>query len=213
MAQNFRDSSPSTNPTDCSVRLVDKTELVSQLPAWREFVCRQDRLSLNHDPAWLLALAAGRQHVPFCIEARNGQQVTGLLPLALVEGPLFGRFLVGLPFLNSGGVCCSDDETALRLVDRAVCLADELKVHFLELRHERSIAHPALRQLVTDKAHMRLPLPRQAELLWRQRTSKVRNQIRKAERLAFRAAWGGEELLPEFHAVYSRADARLGNTG
>lgn len=194
-----------------AVRLMGQADFPPRISPWREFVRQQGQHSVNHDPTWLLALAQGRRHQTCCLEARAGDQLTGLLPLALVEGPLFGRFLVSLPWLSSGGVCCLDEQTGSALVDRAVRLADELQVQFLELRHERPVAHPALRQIVTDKVHMRLELPQSEADLWQQLSRKVRHQIRKADRLGFREIWGGVELLDEFYAVFSRRMRELGS--
>ena len=72
---------------------------------------------------------------------------------------LFGRFLVSLPYLNYGGVLADDEAVAGRLLDRAVDLADQLHVRYLELRHESPAAHPALSEGATGKVNMRRPLP------------------------------------------------------
>ena len=57
---------------------------------------------------------------------------------------------------------------------------------------------------------MRLPLPQTAGLLWDGFPAKVRNQIRKGQKHDLKAAWGGEELLPEFYAVFSHNMRDLG---
>ncbi len=101
-------------------------------------------LALSRHPGWLLALQHGLKHVPYCLEAREGEKTRGLLPLAYVRSLLFGRFLVSLPYLNTGGVLTHDPAVGTLLIDRAVQLADELKVRYLELRHEQPIDHPAL---------------------------------------------------------------------
>src|SRR5262249_28791902 len=46
-------------------------------------------------------------------------------------------------------------------------------------------------------------LPAAAEELWRGLPAKVRNQVRKAQKCGLTVAWGGDELLPEFYAVFS----------
>jgi FemAB-related protein (PEP-CTERM system-associated) len=193
-----------------SLSVVARDGLSAHLPAWREFARRHGPFSLNRDPTWLLVLAQGREHKPYCIQALRGDQVSGILPLSLVSSRLFGRFLVGLPHVSSGGVDCDDEATATALVDRAMALADELDVDFLELRHERPLAHPGLQRLITDKAHMRLDLPLDSKQLWRQLGGKIRNQLRKAQQFGFRDVWGGVELLDEFYGVYSRRMRDLG---
>lgn len=127
-----------------------------------------------------------------------------------VRSRLFGRFLVSLPYISSAGVIAEEPDAATALLDRAVRLADQLDVRYLELRHERAYPHPALGFQLTSKVHSRLDLPESAGELWRQFKPKVRNQIRKAQRHAFEVAWGGEELLRDFYAVFGRRMRDLG---
>jgi FemAB-related protein (PEP-CTERM system-associated) len=157
--------------------------------------------SLRHE--WLTILREGLGHEPFCIELRDGSTTRGLLPLAFLKTRLFGKFLVGMPYLNVGGVIAEDDADAARLIDAAVQLADQLDVRYLELRHERRRPHAALNYESTQKVHMRLELPGDQDDLWRRFKPKVRNQIRKAEQHGLDVAWGGAELLDEFYRVFA----------
>jgi FemAB-related protein (PEP-CTERM system-associated) len=138
------------------------------------------------------------------VEAREGDRTCGFLPLAYLSSLLFGRFLVSLPYLNCAGVSADDPAVGCRLIDRAVALADELGVRYLELRHEGPAEHAALTECMTRKVHMRLGLPATAEELWGRLSAKVRNQVRKGQKSGLEVAWGGAELLPEFYAVFSR---------
>jgi FemAB-related protein (PEP-CTERM system-associated) len=141
----------------------------------------------------------------------EGGKTVGLLPLAYVHSLLFGRFLVSLPYLNYGGVIADDEPTARLLIDRAVALADQLRVRFLELRHVKPVEHPALcRRPGAPKVHMRLPLPDTVAELWDGLSSKVRNQVRKGQKSGLTVGWGGEDLLPEFYDVFSENMRDLG---
>ena len=75
----------------------------------------------------------------YAVEAVAGGQTVGLLPLAHVNSLLFGRFLVSLPYLNTNGVVAASPDVQAQLVGRAVVLAEELNVRYLELRHERVV--------------------------------------------------------------------------
>ena len=97
--------------------------LVEQLPRLEVYAARGERVPLSRHPAWLVVLQRGLGQVPYCLEAVEEGQTRGILPLAYVRSLLFGRFLVGLPYLNSGGVLADDDGAARRLIDRAVELA------------------------------------------------------------------------------------------
>jgi FemAB-related protein (PEP-CTERM system-associated) len=185
------------------------TALADAAARWASYIQRTQR-SPSRDPGWLAVLAKGLKHQAYCIEALAGEQLVGLLPLCYVRSLLFGRFLVSLPYLNSGGAVADDEEIARALVDRAVELADRLKVRHLELRHERPLEHPALTQTLTTKVQMRLPLPESSDQLWADFDAKVRNQIRKGEKAGLSVFWGGLDLLDEFYGVFARNMRDLG---
>ncbi len=162
------------------------------------------------NPAWLLVFAKAFQHRVFLLEAVRDGRIVGTLPLSLIRSVLFGRYLVSLPYVNTSGVCAQSAAAAAALVGRAVALAEELDVRYLELRHERELEHSALTHKFTDKVHMRLPLPGTVDGLWDQLKSKVRNQIRKGRSQGFTVHWGGLPLVREFHAVFSHNMRDLG---
>jgi FemAB-related protein (PEP-CTERM system-associated) len=165
---------------------------------WNEFSC------------WLRALADGLGHKVHCLEAVADGRICGLLPLAHVSSPLFGQFLVSLPYVNTAGVVADQAEVGHRLIDRAVELADALDVRYLELRHEEPWEHPALNQQLTTKVHMRLPLPGSPDELRKQLKSKVRNQVVNAEKKELSVRWGRHQLLDDFYRVFSHNMRDLG---
>jgi FemAB-related protein (PEP-CTERM system-associated) len=193
-----------------TIQLHRSQDLAEQLPRLESYVARRMPMPLSRHPAWLSVLERGLGHSPYCLEAREGDVTRGVLTLAGLRSLLFGRFLVGLPYLNSGGVVADDEGVSRQLIGRAVGLADELRVRHLELRHEQPVEHPALGERLTTKVHMRLALPATVDELWKGLPSKVRNQVRAGQKHDLTVAWGGFDLLPEFHAVFSRNMRDLG---
>ncbi|HEX7008737.1 MAG TPA: FemAB family XrtA/PEP-CTERM system-associated protein [Phycisphaeraceae bacterium] len=172
-------------------------EFIAHLPADRG-ACAE------HDPRWLIVLRQSLRHQPLLVVARGSSSgpVRGCLPLALVQSRLFGRFLVSLPYLNRAGVAAEDDAAAQAILERAVELAHQHRVRYLELRHhEYLLTHPALAHQRADKVRMVLELPSDAETLWRGFDAKVRNQVRKGEKAGLTIRWGGVELLDAFYHV------------
>ena len=184
----------------------------TDLDRWAQYTAEFGALPLSRHPVWLTVLHRGLGHMPFCLEAMAGGQTRGLLPLAYLRSLLFGRFLVGLPYVNYGGVLADSPEVARQLVSRAVRLADELDVRYLELRGEPAdlVEHAALVPQMGNKVHMRLPLPGHADELWRRLDAKVRNQVRKGEKSGLTIAWGAGERLADFYAVFSHNMRNLG---
>jgi len=181
-----------------------------RLPLWQDLAARVDTPAWHADPRCLAAICDGLRHRAYMVEASRGDRVVGCLPLALVESLLFGRFLVSLPYVNSGGVLAEEPGCGPALIDEAVRLADELDVRYLELRHETARTHSSLTRHLNCKVHMRLELPDTPAELWESFQPKVRNQIRKGQKQGFTVYWGGEELLGEFYAVFSRNMRDLG---
>lgn len=181
-----------------------------QSARWEELCVRNGELSPSRRIEWLAVLQDGLDQRPVLLEASDGEETHGMLPLEFLESRLFGRFLVGLPYLNVGGVLSADEKTASQLIDAAVKLADELDVKYLELRHEQRHEHRAFNHELTEKVHMRLPLPASPDELWMSIGPKVRNQVRKAEKEEVTTHWGGAELLREFYDVYSHNMRDLG---
>jgi FemAB-related protein (PEP-CTERM system-associated) len=194
----------------CRIRTLDGRDLERHLPHLESYVARAAHAPLSRHPAWPLVLERGLRHIPFCLEAVEGETIRGLLPLACVHSLLFGRFLVSLPYLDYGGVMADNDPIKTMLIDRAVELAEQLDVRHLELRHEQVADHPALADRMSEKVHMRLALPTTGEELWSRLSAKVRNQVRKGRENGLAVAWGGAELLPEFYDVFSHNMRDLG---
>ena len=175
-----------------------------------------DYSSLKPSWAWWDALVSGLGHRPYYLDGIDSQRKAFVcLPLMLVKSSLFGRFLVSLPYLNSGGVCVrgAEDliqELARSLIDRAVGLADELDVKHLELRHETRFEHPLFNHERTDKVHMRLALPSSPDELMASFKSKLRSQVKKSGENSFETRFGGQELLSDFYNVFAHNMRDLG---
>jgi FemAB-related protein (PEP-CTERM system-associated) len=192
------------------IRVVSGAVALAAVGKWSEFCRTLPPEPIGADPRWLKVLAEGMGHVPYAIEAHMEGELRGLLPLALVRGPLFGRFLVSLPFVSSCGPLTADVSLAEPLVARAVSLADELRVKHLELRLAKPIVNRAFDPPAASKVLMRRPLPGSADALWKDLDSKVRNQVRKGEKQSFEICWGRGEQVESFYRVFSRNMRDLG---
>jgi FemAB-related protein (PEP-CTERM system-associated) len=193
-----------------TVRTYTRGNLADRLPALTAYVAAGQRVPLSRHPGWLSVLERGLGHTPIALEATREERIVGVLPLAYVRSLLFGRFLVSLPYLNYGGAVADDDRVVSALTDRAVELAVELRVRYLELRHEWAVDHFALSHRRADKMHVRLDLPATAGALWDELDAKVRNQVRKGQKSGLAVQWGGAELLDDFYSVFSHNMRDLG---
>ena len=158
----------------------------------------------GHDRNWLTAISLGLKQKPIVLTHRTaGGEQDGILPLALVESWLFGKFLVSLPYINTGGVWATNETAAAALVSAACDLADELDVRYLELRHEIPVDHERLTESRSDKVHMRLGLPTTELELDKTFKSKLRSQLKKTQEHGLQLEWGGHEYLSRFYQVFA----------
>jgi FemAB-related protein (PEP-CTERM system-associated) len=144
------------------------------------------------------------------VTARDGlgQQI-GALPLVEQSSALFGRFLSSLPFLTYGGILANDEMVAARLAQCAIEHARQRRAGHLELRQTAQIPGVHLAQRL-DKASMVLQLPDSVAALNKQLGSKLRSQIRRADREDIEIVRGAQELIGEFYSVFAPAMHELG---
>ncbi|QDU32249.1 FemAB family protein [Poriferisphaera corsica] len=170
-------------------------------------------VAIEHDVRWLRILRDGLGHRVMAIIARDrNDQIHGYLPLALTRSPLFGRFLVSLPYLNRAGIIADSTEIAHAIIQKAAEAAQWVNAQYLELRHldqqlpsfSTSKSSP-INQIKSDKVLMQLDLTsiQDNDALWQHYSAKVRNQIRKAEKHPLSIQWGSSHLLDAFYGIFA----------
>lgn len=175
---------------------------------WDAFVDAHPEATAYHGWRWKQVFERAFGHETVYLAALDGDDVRGVLPLALFSSRLFGRFAVSVPFLNYGGLLASHAAAADALVERATDIARERRLSHVELRHlSRQCPGLHARQ---HKVRMLLNLPATEKLAWDALDRKVRNQVRKAEKAGLTAREGGVELLDAFYDVFSRNMRDLG---
>jgi serine/alanine adding enzyme len=182
---------------------------VSQQPAadWDTYLASKPGASIYLRTGWSLLTREVFRHPVFFIEARKSDgKLCGVLPLVQQRGVL-GNFATSMAFFNYGGAA-GDDAAVVMLMERARELARELGCSYLELR-DVCIRAPGW-DVRTDKASMILELPPTADALGKQLGSKLRSQIKRADREQVAVRRGGMELLPSFYQVFARTMRDLG---
>lgn len=183
---------------------------VSPAPSadWDAFARAQSEASVYFDSGWTLLAKEVFGHRVYFIEARDGAGVLqGILPLVQQRG-LLGNFATSIPFFNYGGALAADDTTALALMERARQLAEELGCAYLELRDVQT--RPGEWRVRTDKVSMILQLPATVDALGKSLGSKLRSQVKRAEREVITVRVGGAELVDAFYTVFAQNMRDLG---
>ena len=115
---------------------------------------------------------------------------------------------MSLPFVNYGGLTAESHEVRLRLEESIIEQARAVNAEHVELRHEE-VMNTSL--VCTErKVSMRLSLPNSYEKLLQGFPSKLRSQVRRAQKEGMTVRVGGHDCLDEFYAVFSRCMRDLG---
>jgi len=175
---------------------------------WDAYVASRPGASGYLRAGWSLLARDVFRHRAFFLHARDSAGLLrGVLPFVQQRG-LLGNFATSIPFFNYGGVLASDDEAAGALMAQARELVSGLGCAYLELRDVESRASDW--QVRTDKASMLLELPGSREELAKKLGSKLRSQVKRAEREPVIVRQGGAELLGDFYDVFARNMRDLG---
>jgi FemAB-related protein (PEP-CTERM system-associated) len=174
---------------------------------WDAYVSSRPGASIYLHKDWSLLARDVFGHQAYFLHAHESGRLRGVLPVVQQRG-LLGNFATSVPFFNYGGVLADDETVAAALMVRARELARERGCAYLEMRDV--VPRSGDWQVRTDKVSMLLDLPATDELLGKQLGSKLRSQIKRAEREAATVRRGGIELLPAFYDVFSRNMRDLG---
>lgn len=174
-----------------------------------DYVREKNITNLYHDRRWgkIIENCFGHKYNILYSENSEGR-VDGILPLVHMKSWSFGNFIVSMPFFNYGGVCAEDESTQNLLIEEAIRIAKDLKVHHIEFRQEKSLNNGFPEK--TSKVSMRLDLPGSSDDLWKSFPSKLRSQIKVPQKAGMTARIGGIDELKSFYDVFSDNMRHLG---
>lgn len=181
---------------------------------WNEYILSHPDSSPYHLWAWKESVEQAYGHKAFYFLAEDSGQVVGAFPLFNLRIPLLLNELVALPFCDVGNCLADSIQVQNELVGQAKTLANEIKCQKTSLRgslKEPDIPDPNVHVEKTGKVRMLFPLPDSSEILLASFKSKLRSQIRKAEKNGVQFRWAGSDGVDPFYAVYCQNMRDLGS--
>lgn len=163
------------------------------------FIEEQAPGTFSYTQTWLNIVPQlyGYKIIPLIATNKAGN-VSGFLPLCLMQSPLTGRRLVSLPFSDLCPFLAEDEASANMLIDQAVELARQQKVKYLELRTGINEVLAKRLDLVEGNLYVRwlMPLSANPDSVWAGLRKPVQHQIKKSQKLGVqvRAAQHREEV-------------------
>jgi FemAB-related protein (PEP-CTERM system-associated) len=196
--------------------LIVRLKTAADDAAWDDFVHTHPDATVYHLSAWQEIIRRTYRHQPLYLMAvRNGDRrrpvITGIMPLFMLNSPLFGKSLVSIPFFDQAGGLYTDPRACEVLLKTACRCAEQMNIKAIELRQ---IGKPLLEKMrsscspqwswstKTDKVSLQLSLPETSDQLMKSFKSKLRSQIKNPMKKGLEARVGGKELLSAFYQVF-----------
>jgi FemAB-related protein (PEP-CTERM system-associated) len=175
---------------------------------WDAFVRSCDGWTHFHLHDWRVVMGDVLGHETLYLAARaQSGSLAGVLPLVRVKSPLFGHYLVSMPFVNYGGPLGSD-RAVRALAESAAERAGADGADLLELRSRREL--PLDLSASHRKVTVLLDLePGSPDVTWDALKSKVRSQVRRPMKEKAEARFGPDQLEP-FYGVFAENMRDLG---
>lgn len=178
------------------------------LKEWDDYVDTHPDGCVFQTSAWQQVVHLTYSHQPFYLMAKRDSKICGVLPLFLIDSRLFGRVLATCPYASSGSILSSGETEMRALVDKAMDLARELRVDYVELKSRSLTEHEGL-QRHTDYVNHYLLLG-DPEVVWQSRLKKkTRTAVRRAEKSGLTIE-KGHHLLDAFYQMMALNMRRLG---
>ena len=177
---------------------------------WDEYVDGHKDASPYHRFAWLLSVEQAYQHKNVSLLAFDDDKIIGVLPCIKMQKPFSKASYCALPYCDLGHGLANDTKILQALQNQAlVLLKDEGGSSF---DYRDSIGVLPSNELSGKKVRMVLPLPGDSETLMAGFKSKLRSQIRKAEKngLTFIIA-NSQTQIDDFYQIFAINMRKLGS--
>ncbi len=114
-----------------SIRILDSLK-----NDWHEYINKTEGALFSHQLGWKEVIDNTFGHKSFYLIACKDSKVVGILPLFLIKSKLFGKSLSTSPFLTHGGILADNEKIAYTLTEKAIKIAKENNVDYLELKND-----------------------------------------------------------------------------
>ncbi len=112
----------------------------SENEIWNQYVNQSNDSTFFHLAQWQTIFDKVLGHRSYYLMAKAGNDVVGVFPLMNVKSKLFGNALISVPFGVYGGAIANDESIYKVSSERAVKLANELGVDYVEVREQQEAA-------------------------------------------------------------------------
>jgi len=164
-----------------------------------------------HHPQWLEAIKQVYGYDNYYLVAKEVNSIVGILPICIFKGIFRQESYCSLPFCDVGGVVTAHEYVREALVKHALQLLNRNNSKHLEIR-QRSSGSRTETAFTNRKVSMLLSLPGCSETLMKGFKSKLRSQIKRAEKNGLTFDCTSEEsAIGDFYEIFASNMHRLGS--
>lgn len=181
---------------------------------WDDFVLNHPDASPYHLFAWKRAIEIAYGHQCHYLYAEKHNKIEAILPLVQLRLFPFLDEMVALPFCDLGNCISKTTEAQDALFNEALSLRTNRKTINIQFRGDLTPTESirsSFKAIENDKVRMLLNLPPTADDLLKSFKSKLRSQIRKAEKNGVLFEWGGTQDIDGAYHVFSKNMHELGS--
>lgn len=168
---------------------------------WNQYLEDKDCSTFYHKIEWKSIIEKSFNHDTYYLLGEEKGSIKGLLPLIHSKSRLFGSVISSMPFLNFGGILADNQQAEELLQNESRKILNKVNADYIELRHKNK-SHLNLRSN-THKVSMMVELAENPETLWKNYSSKHRNNIRKSLKSDLEFKIGHLDMLNDFYYLIS----------
>jgi FemAB-related protein (PEP-CTERM system-associated) len=189
-------------------KLIEITINTISQAEWDSFVKNHPDSNIGHLYGWKNVVESSYKHDSYYIAASKTGKLVGILPLVHIQSRLFGRHLVSMPFLDTGGPLFYSDESLMEIIKAATEKASELRAT-VDLRNmfEMNIKWKASMKKVT----MHIPLLENEDKMYKSLPTERRNRIKSSIKKGLQVTFHGNEAINEFYGIFAENMRDLGS--
>jgi len=179
---------------------------------WNHYVSNHPLATPYHSAAWQMACqnAYNMQYAGIMAVRGDDNSVVGLLPAVELKSWVLGKRLCALPYCDAGFPIADSESITEHLLSYLHGMNSAAK--FFEVRDCFNDIASDESTLEGKKVQMRFPLPESSDTLLKSFKSKLRSQIKKADKNGLISKEGNSlQLIRDFYTVYSQNMHDLGS--
>lgn len=174
---------------------------------WEGFIASCPEATFFHRAGWKTVIESAFGHTCYFLYAEAGGEICGVLPLVHVKSRLFGNSLISTGFTVGGGPIADTPEALAALDSRALEIADDLGVDYIEYRSGKS-QHPDWVGKTDLYVGFRKPIGPDPEQDMLAIPRKQRAMVRKGIKAGLESVI--DDRVDRLHQVYTESARNLG---